>query len=108
MIARLDHFRAENEQRRASHLEQTRLAAGLASETSALESQASAAEAVRQRSRDRMADLDRRLGELAAELDERRRRDELARRAERQEGLAAEVAEQLGQLHEHSPKGKVN
>ena len=107
LIARLDHFRAENEQRRASHLEQTRLAAGLASEISALESQASAAEAVRQRSRDRMADLDRRLGELATELDElRRRRDELARRAERHEGLAAEVAEQLAQLQQRLAEGQ--
>ena len=35
VIARLDHLRGENEQRRAAHLEHMRLAAGLASETSA-------------------------------------------------------------------------
>ena len=57
---------------RTAYLEQMRLAAGLASETSALESQATAAEAVRQRSRNRMAELDRQLGQLAAQLEQLR------------------------------------
>ena len=74
VIARLDHLRGEHEQRRTAHLEQMRQAAGLASETSVLESQATAAEAVRQRSRDRIAELDRQLAALAAELDRLRRR----------------------------------
>jgi chromosome segregation protein len=101
VIARLDRLRGENEQRRAAHLEHMRLAAGLASETSALESQATAAEAVRERSRNRMAELDRLLDQSAAELEQlRRRREELARRADQQDGLLATAGQQLVQLRE--------
>jgi chromosome segregation protein len=98
VIARLDRLRGEHEQRRTAHLEQMRWAAGLASETSVLESQATAAEAVRQRSRDRIADLDRQLVALAAELDLLRgKRDELARRAEEEEALLAAAKQDLVQ-----------
>ncbi len=69
VIGRLDRLRGENEQRRTAHLEQMRLAAGLASQSGVLESQAAAAEAVRLRSRDRIAELDRQLVSLAADLD---------------------------------------
>ncbi len=69
VMARLDRLRGEHEQRRTAQLEQMRQASGLASETSVLESQATAAEAVRQRSRDRIAELDRQLVALAADLD---------------------------------------
>jgi chromosome segregation protein len=98
VMARLDCFRGENEQRRTAYLEQMRLAAGLASETSALESQATAAEAVRQRSRNRMAELDRQLGQLASQLEQLRvERQELTRRADHQDGLLTTVKEQLAQ-----------
>ena len=101
VIARLDRLRGENEQRRAAHLEHMRLAAGLASETGALESQATAAEAVRQRSRNRMAELDRQIDQSATELEQlRRQREELARRADQQDGLLATASQQLVQLQE--------
>ncbi len=98
VMARLDHLRGEHEQRRTAQLEQMRQAAGLASETSVLESQATAAEAVRQRSRDRIAELDRQLVALAADLDRlRRQRDELAAQADGQEGLLAAAKQDLVQ-----------
>ncbi len=98
VMARLDRLRGEHEQRRTAQLEQMRQASGLASETSVLESQATAAEAVRQRSRDRIAELDRQLVALAADLDRLRRgRDELAQQADGQEGLLAAAKQDLVQ-----------
>ena len=101
VMARLDQLRGENEQRRTAHLEQMRLAAGLASETSALEGQATAAEAVRQRSRDRMTELDRQLTELAAELEQlRRQREALLARAAGHDGQVTAASQRLGQLQQ--------
>jgi chromosome segregation protein len=98
VMNRLDQVRGENEQHRAAHLEQMRAAAALGNEISALESQASATSDVRQRSGERMAELDRQLDGLAAELDNmRRRRGELEQAAEAGEGHLTSANEQLVQ-----------
>jgi chromosome segregation protein len=79
----LDQLRGENEQRRATYLQQMRLAASLGSETSSLESQAAGASALRERCTERMAELDRTLDGLQQQLDELRRwREEATRRVE--------------------------
>jgi chromosome segregation protein len=81
----LDQLRGENEQRRATYLQQMRLAAALGNETSALESQAAGALAVRERCGERMAELDRSLDALQRQLDELRRwREEATRRVDQQ------------------------
>jgi chromosome segregation protein len=74
VMASLDQLRGENEQRRAAYLQQMRLAAALGNETSALESQVTAAAAAGRRSADRIAELDRTLDALQRELEELRRR----------------------------------
>jgi chromosome segregation protein len=98
VMARLDRVRSEHEQHRAAHLEQMRLSAALGNEISALDSQVSAAAAVRQRNSQRMAELERQLGVLAAELQELvRRREQLAGAAEAGEQRLAAAKEQLVQ-----------
>ena len=80
-----------------------RLAGALASETSALESQATAAETVRQRSQQRMAELDGQFGQLMAELEQlRRRRDELTAGADEQDGLLTAAKQQLAESQQRT------
>jgi chromosome segregation protein len=80
MIARLDQMRGEHEQHRASYLDQMRTAATLGNEISGLESQVAGTSAVRERSRGRVADLERQIAAVGEELDILRRlRDELAK-----------------------------
>src|SRR5262249_53786610 len=111
LTAQLDQIRSENEQRRASHLEQLRTSASLSSEISTLEARLSRTEdgrqrsmtrladlqAVRQRMQQEMASLTQRQQELAERLDERASavataRDDLAtarrQHAARQQDLA--------------------
>ncbi|MGD0898069.1 MAG: chromosome segregation protein SMC [Thermoguttaceae bacterium] len=96
VMARLDHVRSENEQRRAAHLDQTRSAAALASEISGLESQAAATEAAREQSTNRIRDLDRQIAALGTELEGlRRRRDDLARSLEAKAEALAAAGQQL-------------
>ncbi len=57
LTAQLDQIRSENEQRRATHLEQLRTSAALTSEISTLEGRLARTEEARQRSRDRLAEL---------------------------------------------------
>ena len=90
LTARLDQTRGEHEQHRTAHLEQIRAAAGLGNEISGLESHLAATAAVRERSRGRMADLDRQIAAVAEELDGlRRQRDELARTVQSHHGCPA-------------------
>jgi chromosome segregation protein len=74
LTAELDELRTENEQRRAAHLEQLRVAAALGNQISALESQVSAAAAVCQRGDVRRADLAAARSKLQAELTQHRAR----------------------------------
>jgi len=57
LTAQLDQIRSENELRRATHLEQLRTSAALTSEISTLEGRLARTEEARQRSRDRLAEL---------------------------------------------------
>ena len=83
VIARLDRHRGESQQHRAAYLDQMRAAASLGNQHSALESQASAALAARDRSRQRLAEMDAELRRMAAEREDLgRQREEFAARVE--------------------------
>jgi len=103
LIARLDQVRGEHEQHRANHLAQMRAAAALGNEISALENQVAATAAARERSRGRMADLDRRIAEVNGELDGLgRQHDELAKNvqshAESRQATEQQLAQQQREL----------
>ncbi len=72
VIDSMDQLRGENEQRRAAYLEQMRLAAELGNEISALKSQVTGCDAVRDRAGKRLVELDRQLEELATEIEQLR------------------------------------
>jgi chromosome segregation protein len=96
LTARLDQTRGEHEQHRSAQIEQIRAAAGLGNEISGLESQLASTAAVRERSRGRIADLDRQIAAVAEELDRlRRQRDELARTAQSHAEARNETEQQL-------------
>jgi chromosome segregation protein len=108
VMASLDQLRGENEQRRAGYLQQMRLAAALGNETSALESQVSAAAAAGRRCGDRIAELDRTLDALQRELEElRRRRSQLTQDVEEQAQRLDATKSRLGEFRrEHAAKEK--
>lgn len=91
----LDQLRGENEQRRATYLEQMRLAASLGNETSALESRVAGASQVKQRCAERLAELDAAIDASQQQLEKLRRwRDEAAQKVQSEaESLAAANAE---------------
>jgi len=100
LMAQLDHVRCDGQQLRAAHFEQMRAAATLGSLISGLESRAAAAQATRQRTGQRLAELDAQLAALAEELHAlRRQHDELAAQLEVGNG---QVAAARAQLAEHS------
>ncbi len=68
LTSQVDELRAENERRRATHLQQMRAASTLASQSSALESKVAATEAACARGERRLAELTASREELAAEL----------------------------------------
>jgi len=91
LIARLDQFRGESHDRRSTYMEQMRAGAALGNQISALESQADAATAAKDRCRQRLEEMDRQLRLLAEELEAlHRKREELVRAVEdRREHLEA-------------------
>ncbi len=91
VMSALDQLRGENEQRRATYLQHMQLSAALGNETSALESQAAAVAAARQRCDDRLGELDCTRDALQRELEElRRRRSQLTQeRDDQAQGLEA-------------------
>ncbi len=96
VITSLDQIRGENEQRRAAHMEQMHSTAALGNQSSRLESQVAAASAARVRSSNRLAQLDRQLDEVTAELGQlRHRRQESSRRVDEHEELLATAKTQL-------------
>ena len=96
LLARLDQMRGEHEQHRAAQLEQMRAIGLLGNEISGLENQVATTAAARDRGRSRIADLDRQIAEVAAELDGfRRQRDELARDVQSHNELRQAAEEQL-------------
>ncbi len=100
-MAVLDQLRGENEQRRAGYLQQMRSSAALGNETSALETQATAALATTERCHARLADLERQVGVLQAELiQSHAERDETAGQLDEQERLLVDVRDQLAQVQQ--------
>jgi chromosome segregation protein len=101
VMASLDQLRGENEQRRATYLQQMRSAASLGNETSSLESQVAGAEAVRQRCGERMAELDRTLDALQQQLEELRRwREEATHQVEAEAKSLVAAENELVQLRQ--------
>ncbi|MCC7085688.1 MAG: chromosome segregation protein SMC [Pirellulales bacterium] len=91
LSAQLEQIRGENEQRRATHLEQLRTSAALTNEIGALEGRLSRAEEGRQRCRHRLADLQaskQRIEQDVASLVERQQ-EMAVRREERAAALTA-------------------
>ena len=98
LMSRLDQMRGEHEQHRAAQLEQMRVIGVLGNEISGLESQVATTSAARDRSRSRIAELDRQIAAVAAELDGfRRQRDELARDVQSHDELRQAAEQQLAQ-----------
>jgi chromosome segregation protein len=98
LMSRLDQMRGEHEQQRAAQLEQMRAIGVLGNEISGVESQVATASAARDRGRGRIADLDRQIAAVAAELDGfRRQRDELARNVQSRHELRQAAEQQLAQ-----------
>ena len=96
LIARLDRSRGEHEQRRAAQMSELRDSASLGNQISGLESRAAAALATRERSQERLAELNRQLHRLSIELDDLHlRRDELSARLERREDRLATAQAEL-------------
>ncbi len=96
VITGLDQIRGENEQRRLAYVEQMRAAAELGNRSSALQSQVAAASAARQRSQNRIVELDRQLDSLTAQLRElRHQRQKLAREVDEHEELLSAAESQL-------------
>ena len=104
----LDQLRGENEQRRATYLQQMRSAASLGNESSSLESQVAGASAVRQRCDERMAELDRTLDALQQQLEQLRQwREEVTRQAEDEaESLLAAENELVQLRRQHDDQQK--
>ena len=67
-LASLEQLRGDSHRRREAYVEQMRLAAALGSEASALESQAAAAAAARQRAAERIAEIDAQLRHAGAAI----------------------------------------
>jgi chromosome segregation protein len=99
VIAALDRVRGESEQRRHALLDRLRASAELGNQLSALESEVAAAAASQKRSQGRLAELDRQLDGLAAELDSlRRRRDELLADGQEKDARLADARGRLDEL----------
>jgi chromosome segregation protein len=91
LTAQLDQIRGENEQRRATHLEQLRTSAALTNEISTLEGRLSRTEEARERCRIRLADLES--TKLRVEQD-------IASLVERQQDLIARLEQRALRLTE--------
>jgi chromosome segregation protein len=96
VMAALDGLRSESEERRADYMKQMRFAAALGNETSSLEAQVAAAEAVGQRCRARILEIERTFETLQTELAEMHRRREEGERTI--EDLVRQLAEKADEL----------
>jgi len=98
IMASVDRLRGEDEQRRAAYVEQMRAVAALGNDISALEGQAAAIAAARQRNLQRLAELDRQRDGLAGDLEQlRQQQDELAAEADRQQQRLADAQARLAE-----------
>jgi chromosome segregation protein len=102
LLAQHDQARGQMQQYRALHAEQMRVAAVLGSQVGALESEATAALAVRQRCEMRRAEIEEALA--ATEVERRQllnRGDELARKADQYAQRVAVLAQRLVESRQH-------
>jgi len=107
LMAAMDQIRSENEQRRATHLRQMRLASALSNETSVLETQAADASDLRQRCTRRIAELNHTLDTLRRQLEElRHSHTRMTQRAEEQTQSVAAAKEQLVQYQKQQSAGR--
>ena len=101
VMARLDQIRGETEQHRTAQLSEMRAAATLGNQISGLESQVAGTTATRERGRSRMAELDRQLVTLTAELEvQRRQRDELTQEVDSQNEFLTTVQQELAECRQ--------
>ncbi|HZZ27339.1 MAG TPA: chromosome segregation protein SMC [Pirellulales bacterium] len=108
LTAQLDQIRAENEQRRATHLEQLRTSAALTSEISTLENRLARTEEARQRSNLRLTELQtarERLEQDLAALNQRQQ-ELIERREERAAHLAAAREDLAEGRRQHASRQK--
>lgn len=96
LTAQLEQIRSENEQRRATHLEQLRTSAALTSEISTLEGRLARTEEARERSRIRLADLQSDRLRIAQDLESLTDRHQSL--VERMELRASQLAEAKSDL----------
>ncbi len=98
LMSRLDQTRCEHEQHRAAQLEQMRAVGLLSNEIGSLETQVAQAAAARDRSRSRIADLDRQIAAIAGDIDGlAQERDELSRDVQKHGERRQEAERQLAQ-----------
>lgn len=101
VMSELDHVRGENEQRRAAYMDQMRAAATLGNESSALQSQVEAASSARQRTEQRLAELEGQIDATTAELDDLRHRlEQLVEQSNRCEEAVAQAKARLTEWQE--------
>jgi chromosome segregation protein len=97
----LDQLRGENEQRRAGYMQQMRSSAALGNETSALETQVTAASATTERCNARLAEFNRQIDALQTELTRlHAQREETAGQLDECQRRLADARDQLAQVQQ--------
>ena len=101
VMAVLDQLHGENEQRRAGYMQQMRSSAALGNETSALETQVAAASATTERCHARLAEFDRQVDVLQAELTQlHAEREQSVSQLDEQERRLAAARDKLLQIQQ--------
>jgi len=101
LMAVLDQLRGENEQRRSGYMQQMRSSAALGNETSALETQVDAALATAERCHARLAEFDRQVEVLQAELTQwHAEHEQSAGQLDEYERRLADAKDQLAQVQQ--------
>jgi chromosome segregation protein len=103
VTTQVDEQRAENEQRRAAHLEQLRATSALGNQISALESKVASTRAMRDRGSKRLTELAAARDALTAEVEQSRAKAaELAARCHERHGELQQVQTQLADNRRHA------
>ncbi len=102
LLEQLDQIRGESQQRRSAHVEQMRRIAALGNEISRLDSAVSAAEASRERYRQRLGQITAQRETLAGELEAlHREQEELSRSVEEKVEQLSAAQNRLAERREH-------
>jgi chromosome segregation protein len=108
LIERLDQVRSENHQRRAAQMEQMRVASALGNEISGLESQVASALAARERTQERIGELEIQLETLSGELKELyATREVLAQQVQQQNELLTDAQGRLTERRQQAAARQV-